>query len=97
MKLASSLKHRDTFTHTDYAKAREEKRPLVLEAARRLLASPEHPWTPELQHRAGSMASDAATFYALKRRHKGAPWWGGPSTQAEAGAIRALDSELRKT
>lgn len=73
----------------DYALTRELKRPQVLSAAQALLDRPDHPWAAELDRfiDRASWATDAATFYALKRAHGGAPWWEWPES------LRRCESE----
>jgi 4-alpha-glucanotransferase len=64
----------------DYHAAAQTKRPLVLKAARSLLAQPDHPWAAPLARFVSDApwATDAAVFYALRRAHDDASWWDWP-------------------
>ncbi len=56
------------------------KRPVLLEAAARLLDTPSHPWRPAFATfcEEQSWLTDTCHFYALKEEHDDAPWWQWP-------------------
>ena len=88
----------------DYALARTLKRAKVLNAAQRLLDSPDHPWFPELQRfqARADWASEAALFHAIKESEGGKPWWEWPTPlktrepEALAATQRALTPDIER-
>jgi len=64
----------------DYARVKAHKLPLVVRAAERLLASPEHALSTALARfrDENRWVEDVALFLALKSAHGGAPWWQWP-------------------
>jgi len=81
----------------NYESTRNDKRPRVLAAAQSLLENPSHPWSGELKRfiARASWATDAATFYAIKRAHSGAPWWEWPEAlrRFETSAVERFQRE----
>ena len=84
----------------DYAQVRENKRPLILEAARTLVNQPSHLWFAEYEAFASKAqwAKDAATYYAVKKANDNAPWWSWPAglKQADATALTTAQSEYEE-
>ena len=66
-------------SQVDYRAAAEWKLPLLVQAARRFLAS-EHPWRADYEaFRADAHWLEAAgLFWAIKACHEGRPWWEWP-------------------
>jgi len=82
----------------NYQETAEQKRALVLEAARALLAQPGHVWTNELQRFMNTQewARDAATFYALKKANSDTAWWHWPEAvrQRDPAALKEVSESL---
>ncbi len=74
------------------------KRPALLEAARRLLESPNHPWRPAFAAFCAEQdwLTDTCHYYALKEEHRDAPWWRWPRPlrAREPGAVTASRQAL---
>jgi len=81
----------------------QRKRPVLLEAAARLLDTPSHPWRPAFAAfcEEQSWLNDTCHFYALKEEHHDAPWWRWPrplrsrDPEALAASRRALQARIQ--
>ena len=74
----------------DYRAADDWKLPLLVQAARRFLAS-EHPWRADYEafQADAHWLEEAGLYWAIKMRHEGRPWWEWPEN------LRAHDEEIR--
>ncbi|MEE2755220.1 MAG: 4-alpha-glucanotransferase [Myxococcota bacterium] len=70
----------------DYEKVRNQKRPLILQAAKNLVNQPSHLWFDEYTRfvEQSAWARDAALFYAIKKANADQPWWQWPDALRKA-------------